>query len=243
MQRYIEKVDKVIFLGDYLDPYPRKDRDYTFEWLLDNLMNIIDLKHSHMKKVVLLKGNHDQHYSSEEFCDLACGSRCDIDNWNAYHDVFNRYKDLFKLAHQETVNGIPYVFSHAGMTDYWIGRVNSTLWKLADDEISLADPEIIDRINALDGSTQGQEMLAVVGSCRSYFGEKTGSMLWADVGEHAIPDAPMVYGLNEVFQVFGHTRLYEDGIDRVEYENFVMIDSQQCFMIDEGINEKITELK
>jgi hypothetical protein len=84
-------------------------------------------------------------------------------------------------------------------------------------------------------------MLSVVGKERTWFGgEETGSVLWADIEEHAIPDAPKAYGLNQVFQVFGHTRLEED---MIEFDNLVMIDSQQCFMIDEGIKEKIIALK
>lgn len=33
-------------------------------------------------------------------------------------------------------------------------------------------------------------MLAVIGKTRSHFGEKSGSLLWADVREHTTPCAP-----------------------------------------------------
>ena len=65
-----------------------------------------------------------------------------------------------------------------------------------------------------------------------------GSVLWADIEEHAIPYAPKAYGLNKVFQVFGHTKLNKD-YDMIQFDDFAMIDSRQCFMIDEGIEEKI----
>ena len=81
-------------------------------------------------------------------------------------------------------------------------------------------------------------MLSVVGKYRSWFGEKTGSVLWADIEEHAIPYAPKAYGLNKVFQVFGHTKLNKD-YDMIQFDDFAMIDSRQCFMIDESIEEKI----
>ena len=74
-------------------------------------------------------------------------------------------------------------------------------------------------------------------------GENTGSILWADVYEHPIPEAPNMYGLNKVFQVFGHTRLNGDKEDMLKFEHFAMIDSQKCFMIDEGINEPIVTLR
>ena len=241
--KYIEQVDKIIFLGDYLDPYPEEGKEYLPQGLFDNLMDIIDLKHNHMDKAVLLKGNHDQHYASEMFRELACGSRCDTINWSLYNAVFVRNQGLFKLVHLEEINGIPYLFSHAGLTLNWINKVNSSIWKLADNKISVADPEIVERINALDGSTEGQEMLAIVGRYRSFLGgAKSGSVLWADVEEHAIPDAPKAYGLNKVFQVVGHSRL-NDEYDKVEFDNLVLIDSQQCFMMDEDIDEKIVTLR
>ncbi|MCR4716903.1 MAG: metallophosphoesterase [Lachnospiraceae bacterium] len=242
VQKYIDQVDRIIFLGDYLDPYPEEGKDYSPQEIFDNLMDIVDLKRNHMEKVVLLKGNHDQHYASEMFKFLACGSRCDTINWSLYNAVFVRNQDLFKLAHLEDVGGIPYLFSHAGLTLNWINKVNSDLWKLADNKISIADPDIVDRVNALDESEQGQELLCIVGRLRNLIGAKSGSILWADIEEHAIPDAPKAYGLNKVFQVVGHSRL-NDKYDKFEFDNLVLIDSQQCFMIDEERKEKINTLK
>ena len=243
VQKYNDQVDRIVFLGDYLDPYLDEGKTYTPQGLFDNLMDIIDFKRANKEKVVLLKGNHDQHYASEMFRDLACGSRCDTINWNIYNAVFVRNQELFKLVHLEEINGIPYIFSHAGLTLYWINKVNSKIWKLADNKISVADPGIIARINALDESDEGQEMLSIIGQYRTILGAKSGSVLWADIEEHAIPDAPKAYGLNQVFQVFGHTRLDKYEGDMIEFDNLVMIDSQQCFMIDEDIEEKIVTLR
>ena len=85
-------------------------------------------------------------------------------------------------------------------------------------------------------------MLSIIGRYRNVIGPRSGSILWADIEEHAIPDAPKAYGLNKVFQVVGHSRL-NDKYDKVEFDNLVLIDSQQCFMIDEDIDEKIVSLK
>ena len=242
VQRYIDQVDKIVFLGDYLDPYRDEGKDYSPQGLFDNLMDIIDLKRANLDKVVLLKGNHDQHYASEIFRDMACGSRCDTINWSLYHAVFVRNQELFKLVHLEDINGIPYLFSHAGLTLNWINKVNSKKWKLADNKISVADPDIIERINALDDyNDEGQELLSIVGRNRTIIGPKSGSVLWADIEEHAIPDAPKAYGLNKVFQVVGHSRLNEE-YDKVEFDNLALIDSQRCFMVDESIMEKIVPL-
>ena len=242
VNKYIDQVDRVIFLGDYLDPYRNEGIEYTPGNVYDNLMEIIRLKLTHQGKVILIKGNHDQHYSSKIFYEQARGSRCDKRNWEKYHEVFKEHKDLFQLAYLEIVNDIPYVFTHAGLTAYWLNKVNSKVWGLNDREISIADQDIIDRINLLDDDGLGQEMLCVIGKLRSLFhGEKTGSVLWADIEEHST-DVPKVYGFNQVFQVFGHTRL--DGMleDMIAYDHLAMIDSQKCFMIEEDNDKKIETL-
>ena len=237
VKKYLDAVDKVVFLGDYLDPY--KDEDGLAKDSFENMMEIIELKRTNREKVVLLKGNHDQHYASELFKKLAGGSRRDRQNWNKYHLAFTEHKDLFQIAHVEYIKAMPYVFSHAGLTQYWLNKVNENIWNLPDNKIFIADPEIVVRINLLDDDGKGQEMLSVVGKERTWFGgEESGSVLWADIEEHSIPQAPEVYGLNKVFQVFGHTKLDEDD-DIVEFDNLAMIDTRQCFMIDEDIQEKI----
>lgn len=240
VKKYMDEVDRIVFLGDYLDPY--EDEDGLADDIYQNLMEIIALKQENMEKVVLLKGNHDQHYASERFEELAGGTRMDKQNLPKYHQAFTNYKDMFQIAHFEIIKGMPYVFSHAGLTLYWLKKVNENLWNLFDNKISVADPAIIERINLLDDDGYGQEMLSVIGRYRSWFGEKTGSVLWADIEEHTIPDAPNAYGLNKVFQVFGHTKL-DKGYDMFELDNLAMIDSRQCFMIDERIKERIIAIK
>ncbi|MGX8683503.1 MAG: metallophosphoesterase [Bacteroidales bacterium] len=241
VMHYLNDVDKVVFLGDYLDPY--RDETGVADDIFGNMMEIIALKQNNWEKVVLLKGNHDQHYSSKVFYELARGTRLEKWNWQKYHDAFNEYKDCFKLAHVEEVKGTTYLFSHAGLTAYWLSKVNAKIWKLADEEISVADPDIIDRINLLDDSSDGQEMLSIVGRERSMFGEETGSVLWADVYEHPFAEAMPVYGLNKVFQVFGHTRLDGEEEDLVEFDHFAMIDSQKCFLIDEALEKRVVPIK
>lgn len=241
VQKYMDQVDRVIFLGDYLDPYPKEGIDCNPQTLFDNLMGIIDLKIENNDKVVLLKGNHDEQYASEKFRVLACSNRCDTLNWDVYNEVFVRFKSLFKLCHLEYVNETPYLFSHAGVTLFWLHKVNTKLWKLADNRVSVTDSDIIDRINLLDTSDAGQRMLSMVGKLRSMTGEKTGSILWADIEEHNLNKAPEAYGLNKVFQVFGHTRLNPE-YDKLEFDHLAMIDGQRCFMIDENRVEKILSI-
>ncbi len=238
--KYLNLVDRIVFLGDYLDPYRDEGVEYEPDDIYANLMEIIDLKKLHPDKVLLLKGNHDQHYYSRTFNELAGGTRQDKLRWDKYHEFFHEYKDLFQIAHLETVKDTPFLFTHAGITVYWLNKVNLKLWQLPDKQVSVANQDIIDRINLLDTDEKGQELLSVIGESRSWLGgEKTGSILWADVDDHPIPYAPKAYGLDQVFQVFGHTRLSYDTNDMVCFENFAMIDSQQCFMVDESMLQKI----
>jgi hypothetical protein len=107
----------------------------------------------------------------------------------------------------------------------------------------VTDPDIRDKINQLDDSYVGQGLLAVVGRSRTLFGgEKTGSVLWADIEEHPIPLAPAAYGLNQVYQVFGHTRIGPESGGLCIFENIAMIDTQQCYMIDENSEKQIETL-
>lgn len=231
--KYLDQVDRVVFLGDYFDPYD--DEDGVAEDILANMVQILRLKLKNMNKVVLLKGNHDQHYSSSYFRKCSGSSRCDEANWQVYHGLFERFKSLFQLVLLDEVRGKKYLFSHAGLTSYWINKVNYHIWNLVDSRISVTDEDIIDRINALDDSDAGQEMLSTVGKYRSVFGEKTGSVLWADIREHPLSDGPKRYGLDKVFQVFGHTRLDGKTEDMLLFDHLAMVDTQKCFMIDDGI--------
>ena len=162
VKKYLNAVDRVVFLGDYLDPY--EGEDGLADDIFENLMEIIELKQNNKEKVVLLKGNHDQHYASERFEELAGGTRMDLQKWNKYHQTFTEYKDMFQIAYFELINGMPYVFSHAGLTLYWLKKVNDNVWYMFDNKISVADPNIIKKINLLDDDGKGQDMLAVIGN-------------------------------------------------------------------------------
>ena len=243
VRKYLDHVDRVIFLGDYLDPYKDEAEEHYPDDVYQNFMEIIELKRQHMEKVVLLKGNHDEHYSSQTFKVISGGTRVDKIHWGKYYQTFNDNSHLFKLAHLEQVKDTPYLFTHAGLTAYWINKVNSKLWHMSDNKVSVTDPDIIDKINQLDNSFVGQGLLAVVGRSRTLFGgEKTGSVLWADIEEHPIPTAPTAYGLNQVYQVFGHTRIDPESGELCIFENIAMIDTQQCYMIDENSEKQIETL-
>lgn len=52
----IDEMDKVVFLGDYLDPYFYEG--ISIVEALSNFKEIIEFKHNYYDKVILLIGNH-----------------------------------------------------------------------------------------------------------------------------------------------------------------------------------------
>ena len=58
-----EEFDHIVFLGDYLDPYPQEG--ITQRQAFENFKEIVELKQSAPKQVTLLLGNHDMHYYSQ----------------------------------------------------------------------------------------------------------------------------------------------------------------------------------
>ena len=53
----VDEVDKIVFLGDYLDPYPAEG--ITTEDAIKEFEEIIEFKKNYNDKVILLYGNHD----------------------------------------------------------------------------------------------------------------------------------------------------------------------------------------
>lgn len=106
----INSVDKVVFLGDYLDPYPwecisRLDAIKEFE-------EIIKFKNDNPDKVVLLLGNHDCAYCF----DFGSASRYDYENEFEIKNLFSTNIGLFRLYFREG----NYLFTHAGITRDWL---------------------------------------------------------------------------------------------------------------------------
>ena len=222
---YVDKVDKVVFIGDYLDFYPDEweDGEHTRKDDIDNFMEIIDLKTKYEGKVILLKGNHDQHYINGIFNELAGGTRKDIYNQKIIKEIFDEFKDYFQLAHEETIGDRRFLFTHAGVCKSWHEKYKDLIGELNAENL-----------NKLDFSDDGQVALSQISTYRSWFGEKTGSILWSDVRERHVDKSENIEG---VYQVFGHTRLNGKPIIT---EQWACIDCSKPFMIYE--NGLIAEL-
>ena len=118
----------IVFLGDYLDPYPHEK--ITFEDALVNFEEIIDFAKDR-KNVVLLVGNHDYHYY------FRTGNL----GWSRYNpkfasDVYTLFQDnknLFTIAYQVENT----LFTHAGVdSDWYKNCVENREGNVATDQLT-----------------------------------------------------------------------------------------------------------
>ena len=118
----LEGVDKIIFLGDYLDPYQKEIEENSklmecnsfddADNLLKMLEDIISLKKNEPDKYILLTGNHTDSYIWSKF---HAATRTDYKNWELYHKFFSQNLEYFNLVWIE--NDV--IFSHAGISEGW----------------------------------------------------------------------------------------------------------------------------
>ena len=152
----INDVDKVVFLGDYLDPYPLEG--ITSEQAIEEFKDIIQFKKDNMDKVILLLGNHCCAYAYN----FGSASRYDYKNEDIIKELFNNNSNLFQLHYLDR----KCLFSHAGITNYWLSKYFNVS---IDEFLSLPESEIIPN-------------LWTCSILRGGF-DKTGSMIWSDVRE------------------------------------------------------------
>lgn len=193
----IEKYDKVIFLGDYLDPYDFEG--ITVRDAIKNFEEIIEFKKNNVDKVVLLLGNHDMPYFSSDyyfFSHYHC--RHSESHHKAIATLFEKNKDFFKIAHVE--NNI--LFTHAGVESGWLKNV------VGCDESDIN--KICDKINSLLENKDTLRQLYSISSRRGGY-NKYPSCIWADCRDmmwdmesFKDPDA-YIAPIQKMKQVFGHT--------------------------------------
>lgn len=114
---HINEFDKVIFLGDYHDPYPYEVSQNTSRHRLRDKLIPFVLKHK--DKVVCLFGNHDGNYLVGNMAD-----RSDKFHSEEIREYMNKMN--IKLIHREG----KYLFSHSGVLPKWLENNNLTLESL-----------------------------------------------------------------------------------------------------------------
>ena len=231
--------EKIIFLGDYLDPYPDEGlpegKHRTYEEVakmqlsaIQNLNEIIEFKKAHMDSVILLIGNHDAGYM---FNDTGiCKSRHDHTHHETIYHIFRDNFDLFQIAHEEFINDKRYIFSHAGLSKEWMIDAHDYFGY----EINLDN--IVDVANQLFKEKNSMFIynLGDIDSARSrYSFDPYGSVVWADVSEWLYEYTGGQKLTNYAFQVFGHTQLIDKPLIT---KDIACLDTRRGFLInDEGI--------
>lgn len=112
VEKFGKDAEKIIFLGDYLDPYPQEY--ITSDDAFPRFKEIIELKKKDPDRVILLLGNHDCHYMFEDF---VTSSRFNYDKEEEYHKFYNENKDLFRFSYYSPDK---ILFTHAGIHPSWL---------------------------------------------------------------------------------------------------------------------------
>ena len=249
---------KIIFLGDYLDPYTGYE-PYTPDSALSNFKEILDYALND-DRIIMLIGNHDWHY----FVNLdTC--RMDRKNERVIKHLFIDNITHFKLTYILELNNHKYVFSHAGITQKWLNDIAS----LAKDELykwnsgysnsnDYISPELDENYKWLEkisnvNTTYDIELFekCLINYDKTFYTAPIsmisydrggwnphGSFIWADVNEHLNCE-----DITNFYQIFAHTISYPtnqyDYAISPDNHNWAMIDASQAFIID---NEENIEL-
>lgn len=124
---HIDEFDKVIFLGDYHDPYLYQVSQETSRHRLRD--DLVPFVLNHKDKCVCLFGNHDGNYLVGE----------NADRFDRYHAVeIKKYLEYLDLKLIYRVDN--YLFSHSGVLPTWLSEAELTLESL--DTLPLNSPAL-----------------------------------------------------------------------------------------------------
>ena len=231
----------IIFLGDYHDPYRFEFFDDDNDDIEDlsyldtsynRFISIIELKKKHPNRITLLLGNHDSGYA---ISDDICSSRMDYRHRAGLTVLFRDNRELFRIAHTETINNKKFFFSHAGILKGWAVDVFGE--KARDNDFNITD-----HLNNA-WLTKDHNILSALGMFDIYRGfgaYKYGSPIWSDIRAWRGMTMNDTYGYN----IVGHTMLKEDA-EPVVFEAIADLDCKKAFYINEegGIYEYGTDKK
>lgn len=172
--------NQVVFLGDYVDPYPAEfpelTRDELWEQTLSEFKRILGLKKLMPDKVVLLLGNHDIHYRNSDYA-------CSRFSYEHCEELNNLYADNWDLLQLNYVLDGKYLFSHSAVTEEWLG-----------DKLTIKD--------YINGEVELPKLMQC-GPFRWGADRYSGPMWW-DIRELNSTTLDPTY-----YQIFGHTQLRE----------------------------------
>lgn len=219
---------KIIFLGDYHDPYPHEwgddpelvwdAKNSCLEDSISNFKEILDLKKQYPDRVTLLIGNHDCGYAISE--DI-CSSRMDRLHRQELEKIFKDNKELFQIAEECDIAGKHFVFSHAGILKEWASLF------FGISVVQKPDFNIVDRLNNawLTDDYGVLDTLGVYDYYRGYCGAKYGSPVWSDIRSWVRVTPEETFGYN----IVGHTQLDEKPL---VLDQIADLDVRRAFYLD-----------
>jgi hypothetical protein len=221
----------IVFLGDYLDPY--EFEGITRKQAIENFKEILKVAKED-NRIHLLIGNHDMHY----WFDAQHKSRIDTNpkNFKIIKDLFLQNFTLFNIAYEETINNERYLYTHAGVTSYWLSHLHfvgkNCLGRFKENRHEFCNmlmnmTPTADELNKMKLDFQGQSLLWAASWIRGG-DDNCGSCLWADYEEWTFEDSNIGF-----WQIFGHT-LCAYGFDEgcVDKEKKIaMLDSRQAWVL------------
>lgn len=224
-----DEYNKIIFLGDYLDPY--YNDKISGKQAYKTFLKILDLKKAHPDKIVLLLGNHDLGYLDTNICD--CRRIVELDEEIFY--TFLADKQLFDITYKIETDDKTILFSHAGFTRTFVNILKDKF--MDDDEWSCIE-SLNDWFhqNMTKHVKTVYNLLAMVGRERGGM-HPTGSCVWADVTETTYAESC----LENTIQIFGHTILDYIPMYTSLGKTMNCIDSQRVFVFDTD-NYELSEL-
>lgn len=235
IKEHKDDFDKIVFLGDYLAPYPHED--ITNKKAIEVFEEVIDFKKENPDKVILLFGNHDGSYLTKDICEC----RTDHRNWNLINNIFTENIKLFDLAWEITVNDKRYFFSHAGVRKEWFDIYVKDKWFAWNSEtlppagyFNYAFHTAYDNDDNLEKKIKIFLGLKVYSRYRGWTFDNNGSIIWADIREFFSGEKSEY---DDVYFVVGHTQLQNKPIID---ENIACLDVRRPFVFDTE-TEKIEE--
>ena len=213
---------QIVFLGDYLDPYPEEGIGRGTAW--DGFMEIVALKRAHPERITLLLGNHDLAYVQSAIA----GARFDRRNARRNRTFFYENLALFEMTVSIEASGKNYLLSHAGVLPGWV-RANVRLLGDCCDIGTRLNKLLHDNANRFAFMMSLADVSEARGGTDSY-----GSPVWADVSEHATDH----YEIKDTYQVFGHTQLVSPLITPY----WACLDCRQAFFWD-GCGDSLKEIR
>lgn len=215
----------VVFLGDYVAPYVQHE-NITNEQAIDVFKEVLDFRRENPDRVTLLLGNHDMSYSVGI---ALCDNRVDNRNYETIRKLFWDKKNVFQLTKGMAINNKNFLFSHAGYTKGWI-EDSQNLFMTMDLNQIFSDWDYLNKMNKSHSELLYSNLKKLSFQRGGWF--DYGSPIWADVTEHAIPQAQQPKETDWI-QIFGHTWCKQALHGVCAYE-WYMLDCKEVFYIDEN---------